>query len=136
MGTTLSQIDQLANACVAKADQLQQIQKAEGFNGPNEAELFKQEAALREKALALNAAGVSAALAASAVAQTQLQKAITAANGKALVAKDVGKALTFAADLISLAAGALSGNAATIIGAAAQLVADATAPAPPTSGGP
>ena len=137
MGDTLSQTIQLANECKAKAVQLQQIQRAQDFQGPDQASLGAQETELRQKVAALATAAVGTALADGSQAAAQLTKAIANIKTVTLAIGDIQKALTLSADLIALATGVIGANPGSIVSAADQLIKDATAPAapPPTSGG-
>lgn len=135
MGVNPGQLIQLADACSANADMLQKFQQDANYTGPNMPALYAQEMSLRMKVLLLNTSIVGADLAASADAAKHLQAAIASAANAVKRIRDVQKALQVAADLITLAGGVISSNPAAVIGAAAKLIADATAPAPATPAG-
>jgi hypothetical protein len=125
MNDTPSRIADLADVCLAQANTLQQIQKSQNYQGPDEATLYAHEMNLRNKVVLLNTAAVGAALAGSAEAQDQLQRAIASAQAIAGTIQEVQKAIQMAADLVSLAAGVLSHNPDAVISAGSKLVSDA-----------
>jgi hypothetical protein len=125
MSDSATLLGNLADACLKQADRLQSMQKDMHFQGPQCAQLAKNEGDLRTQSLALNTAAVAAALQESQEAQTQLKNGTAAANTATAAIKSAEEAIQLSSDLIGLAASAVSGNPQGIIASATQLIGDA-----------
>jgi|SRR5208283_25892 len=122
MNGTPNQLFDLADACQAEADQLQNIARNLNFQGPVANKLMTNEMALRVKATLLRTSAVSAAVQNSFAAQDGLKKATDAANTAAVEITEAENAIKFAGLILSLAASVVTGDIPSILTSADALI--------------
>lgn len=127
MTDNLETLKQLSQACLTQADRLLQFEIDADFKGDNITTLHANEMALRTKVLLLNTSIVQASLDEAAPAIDKLNSAIKEADKDANIIKNVQIAIQISADLIAIAASALSGNPGSIASTSAALIKDVIA---------
>jgi hypothetical protein len=112
----------LADACQALAENLDEEQKALSYAGQQAITLGKLSANLSAQASTLRTVVVAAAIANSATAAEALKDGTDAANQAAGKLKQAASAIQIAGLVLSLAAAVISENPAAIISASTSLV--------------
>jgi hypothetical protein len=122
MNGSANQLFDLADACQAQADRLQNLARILNFQGTEASQLMTREHQLRWNATDLRTSAVSVALANSQAAQESLQNATDMANKAASKITKAEDAIKVAGLVISLAASVYTGDIPSILTSADALI--------------